>query len=114
MRELIMGMGLIFVGQMLIWYQTNGQFVWKWFKDHPLLLAIGFGTIISYLLIWGTRYTVSYFDGLLWPGRFIAFGMGIISFTFLTWGYMGEGITTKTLVSLILATSLVFIQILWK
>jgi len=114
MKDLLFGMTFIFMGQMLIWYQTNGQFVWDSFKRNPLLLAIGFGTIISYLLILGTKHIVSHFDGLLWPGRFIAFGLGIISFTFLTWFYMNEGISLKTTVSLILALTLVSIQILWK
>ena len=114
MKDLLTGMGLIFIGQALIWYQTNGQFVWDSFKKNPIGLAVVFGTIISYLLIMGTRFMVRYFDGLLWPGRFIAFGMGIVSFTFLTWYYLGEGITTKTLISLIIAISLVSIQILWK
>jgi len=114
MKNLLTGIVLIFIGQMLIWYQTNGQFVWESFKRNSLLLALGFGTIISYLLIIGTRYLVTYFDGLLWPGRFIAFGMGIISFSFLTWYYLGESINMKTFVSLILAVLLVSIQILWK
>ena len=114
MKNLLTGIVLIFFGQMLIWYQTNGQFVWESFKRNSLLLALGFGTIISYLLIIGTRYLVTYFDGLLWPGRFIAFGMGIISFSFLTWYYLGESINMKTFVSLILAVLLVSIQILWK
>ena len=99
MKNLLTGIVLIFIGQMLIWYQTNGQFVWESFKRNSLLLALGFGTIISYLLIIGTRYLVTYFDGLLWPGRFIAFGMGIISFSFLTWYYLGESINMKTFVS---------------
>tara|TARA_R110000868_G_scaffold402008_1_gene677913 strand:- start:3169 stop:3513 length:345 start_codon:yes stop_codon:yes gene_type:complete len=114
MRDLVLGLGLIFIGQALIWFQTNGQFVWDSFKRNPLGLAIVFGTIISYLLIKGTFFTVRYFDGLLWPGRFIAFGLGIISFTALTWYYLGEGFTTKTVVSLLLAVLLVIIQILWK
>ena len=114
MRDLVLGLGLIFIGQALIWFQTNGQFVWDSFKRNPLGLAIVFGTIISYLLIKGTFFTVRYFDGLLWPGGFIAFGLGIISFTALTWYYLGEGFTTKTVISLLLAVLLVIIQILWK
>ena len=114
MRDLVLGLGLIFIGQALIWFQTNGQFVWDSFKRNPLGLAIVFGTIISYLLIKGTFFTVRYFDGLLWPGRFIAFWLGIISFTALTWYYLGEGFTTKTVISLLLAVLLVIIQILWK
>jgi hypothetical protein len=114
MRDLVLGLGLIFIGQALIWFQTNGQFVWDSFKRNPFGLAIVFGTIISYLLIKGTFFIVRYFDGMLWPGRFIAFGLGIISFTALTWYYLGEGFTTKTVISLLLAVLLVIIQILWK
>ena len=73
-----------------------------------------FGTTISYILIYGTKFMVEYYDGLLWPGRFIAFGSGIISFTFLTWYFLGEGITTKTIVSLFMACSLIGIQLFWK
>ena len=113
-KALIYTIAIFTVTQIAVWYQTNGQFVWDSFKKNPIGLAVVFGTIISYLLIMGTRFMVRYFDGLLWPGRFIAFGMGIVSFTFLTWYYLGEGITTKTLVSLIIAISLVSIQILWK
>jgi hypothetical protein len=114
MKNLVLGVTLFFLGQALIWIQTNGQFVWKSFRENPFLLAFGFGTLISYILIYATRYTVEYFDGMLWPGRFIAFGMGIVSFTFLTWFFLGEGITTKTAVSLGLSMILILVQIFWK
>ena len=54
------------------------------------------------------------FDGLLWPQRFIAFACGIIIFSILTWVLKGEGINTKTMISLILALCLVSIQVFWK
>ena len=84
MNQLTLAIVLFTLGQSLIWIQTNGQFI------------------------------VVHFDGLLWPGRFIAFGTGMISFVVLTWLFMGEGITTKTAISLVLATTLVSIQIFWK
>jgi len=114
MRDLIFGVVLFTIGQALIWYQTNGQFVWKSFKDNPFWLAFGFGTLISYILMYATRFTVQYFDGVLWPGRFIAFGAGIIVYAILTWFYLGEGINIKTLVSLALAGILIAVQIFWK
>ena len=40
MSKLLLSVLLFFFGQTLIWYQTNGQFKWKWFADHPLLVAI--------------------------------------------------------------------------
>ena len=114
MNKLLIGFLLFFVGQTAIWFQTNGQFVWPWFRKNPLAVSVIMGTLISYILIYGTRFMVEHFDGLLWPGRFIAFGSGIVSFTFLTWYFLGEGITTKTVVSLVLACSLIGIQMLWK
>ncbi len=82
MNKLLIGFILFFIGQAAIWFQTNGQFVWPWFKKNPLLISIFMGSSISYVLIYATRFMVEHFDGLLWPGRFIAFGSGIISFTF--------------------------------
>jgi hypothetical protein len=114
MSKLLLSLLLFFFGQTLIWYQTNGQFKWKWFADHPLLVAFIFAVPISYAFIIATKLVVGYFDGLLWPGRFIGFATGIISFGILTSIYMGESITPKTAVSLILAVTLVSIQILWK
>ena len=114
MSKLALGVLLFTLGQILIWIQTNGQFLWKWFDKNPFILSVAFGTIISYMFIFATKYVVGYFDGLLWPGRFIGFGTGMISFVLLTWFFMGEGISTKTAISLVLATTLVCIQILWK
>ena len=114
MNQLTLAIILFFAGQTLIWIQTNGQFLWKWFDKNPLILSIVFGTIISYIFIFATKYVVNYFDGMLWPGRFIGFATGMISFALLTNIYMGQGINAKTAISLVLATALVAIQILWK
>ena len=114
MNKLLIGFLLFFLGQAAIWFQTNGRFVWPWFKRNPIVVSLVMGTSISYVLIFATRFMVEHYDGLLWPGRFIAFGTGIMTFTFLTWYFMGEGITAKTMVSLIIACSLIAIQIFWK
>ena len=99
--------------QSAVWFQTNGQFVWSWFKDHAFILSL-FGIPISLGYIWATKFAFTAFNGTLWPGRLIGFAMGIISFTILTNYYMGEGISTKLIVSLILAVALVYIQVFWK
>jgi hypothetical protein len=114
MNKLLLGFLLFFIAQAAIWFQTNGQFVWPIFKKNPFIIALIMGTSISYTIIHATQFMVEHFDGLLWPGRFIAFGSGIFSFTFLTWYFMDESISPKTLVSLIVASCLITIQILWK
>ena len=112
--KLFYGFLLFLLGQGLIWIQTNGQFVWPWFKKNPWPVAIGMGSIISYILIKATQMVVEHFDGLLWPGRFIGFASGILIFTAMTYYFMNEGITAKTRVSLLLTLILISIQILWK
>ena len=114
MSKLFLGVLFFGIGQIIIWYQTNGQFLNKWAKDHPLMMSLIFGTLISYNFILGTKYIVEHFDGQLWPGRLIGFGIGAMSFGILTYIHMGEGITAKTAVTLVLATTLVLVQILWK
>ena len=114
MSKLLIGIILYTIGQALIWFQTNGQFRWKWFADHPLLVAFIFAVPISYSFIIATKLVVGYFDGALWPGRFIGFACGMVTFAILTNLYMNEGINAKTAVSLVIASSLVLIQILWK
>jgi len=114
MSKLVLGILCFAFGQTLIWFQTNGQFVWKWAKDHPAWMAIIFSFPISYSFIHGTKYIVEHFDGALWPGRLLGFGIGAICFGIITYIYMGEGITPKTAVSLILAITLVMVQIFWK
>jgi len=114
MNKLLLSFILFFIAQSAIWFQTNGQFVWPWFKKNPFAISLVMGTSISYILIYATRLMVEHFDGLLWPGRFIAFGSGIIAFTFLTWWFLGEGITYKTVISLLIACLLIVIQLFWK
>ena len=114
MRGLLTGMLLFLAGQTMIWFQTNGQFISPWIKKNPIFVSILGGTIISYMFIRATALIAGYYDGAIWPGRFIGFSMGITSFAFLTWYFMGEGINTKTLDSLGLATCLICVQLFWK
>ena len=114
MKDLLLAIGLFAVGHTLIWFQTNGQFLWEWAAKNTLLMSLVGGTTISIFFITGTKYVVQYSDGTLWPGRLIGFGIGIPAFTILTLVYMGEGLTAKTITSLILALSLIGIQVFWK
>ena len=72
------------------------------------------GIPISWFYIEATRYGFIAFEGVLWPGRFLGFATGIFSFAICTQIFMGEGLNTKTMVSLALATALTLIQIFWK
>ncbi len=113
-KELIIGALLFFIGQAMAWYQTNGQFISSWVKEHPLIVSAIVGMPIGMLYIYGTTYLVESSGGLLWPARMVGFATGIISFTLLTSIHMGEGINLKTGIILGLATIIVLIQAFWK
>ena len=110
---LIIGMTMFLVAHILTFFQLNGQFLWKWFAKNEWLVAAS-GVFLSIFYIWGTKYIVDAFGGLLWPGRFIGFGVGMIIYAIMVSHYFNEGINLKTMTSLIIATGLVCIQVFWK
>ena len=111
--KLITGTLLFLLGQVLVWYQINGQFLSEWIKERPLIMSL-FGIPISYVYIVATRDLVIAFDGELWPQRLIGFSMGMIAFAFLTWFHLNQAVTAKTAVTLALAFAIVLIQVFWK
>ena len=112
-ESLLLGIFFFIIGHILVWFQLNGQFKWDWFKKNELIVASS-GLIISYFYIWGTKYTVEGLNGELWPARFIGFSIGMVIYALGVSYFFKEGITNKTLISLLLCVVLVAIQVLWK
>ena len=112
----LLGLGLFWMllGQVTAWYQTNGQFISSWLKENTVWAIIIFALPIGYSYIEGTRILVQAFNGVLWPTRLLGFAMGILSFTLLTKFHLGESITLKTGITLLLALVIVLIQVFWK
>jgi hypothetical protein len=112
-RLILVSLFWFFIAHVAVWFQLNGQFKWDWFKNNEWILAL-FGVPISFLYLWGTRYAVNGFDGLLWPGRFIGFGIGMVVYAIFTGYFFNEGISPKTMVSLGLAVLLISVQLFMK
>ena len=110
-KEILLCIIILFFTQIVIWFQLNAQVKWDWFKDNYLLMSI-LGMPISYALLHSTKYGFEGFDGLLWPGRLLGFAIGMISFPFITWIVMGEGITLKSWVSTLLAIAIMILQLI--
>ena len=102
---------LFVVGQSLVWFQLNGQFMSEWFKNNTLTLSL-LGIPISYIYIYATKYGVKAFDGLLWPQRFLGFSVGIIIFALMSHYIMNESLNIKTILSLTLSFLIILVQIL--
>ena len=113
-HDLLIGILAFVAAHILTFFQLNGQFFkMDWFRKNEIIVA-AFGFILSFFYIWGTKYAVSGFNGLLWPARFIGFGVGMIIYAIGVSYFFNEGITTKTAISLVIALLLIAIQILWK
>lgn len=111
MNKLLLGILIISVGHSLVWWQIQGMLLSKWWADHPGIGAILIGTPVAYLFITGSKHIIEYYDGQVWPNRLIGFSVGIFFFSMLTWIFLKEPLTPKTMVSLALAASIISIQI---
>lgn len=112
-KGIILGIIIFLIGQVLIWYQTNLQFLSSWAKNNTFLLSL-IGVPISYVFIYAHRYIVYGFEGKLWPSRLIGFSLGMLVMSILTYTHMGQGINLKTGITLILAFLILGIQLFWK
>ena len=115
LADLLIGVFMFFIAHVLTFFQLNGQFLPQtdWFRKNEFWVAAA-EVILSFFYIWGTKYSVLGFNGLLWPARFIGFGVGMIIYAIGVSYFFNEGITPKTAVSLCLSLILICIQVLWK
>ena len=113
LKNLLISSLFFLVGHLVVWFQLNGQFIWKGWKDNIILVSL-LGIPISFFFIWATKWGVSAFGGLFWPPRFIGFAIGVIIYGIMVSYFFNQGINLKTLTTLILAFIILIIQIFWK
>ena len=101
---------MFLVAHILTFFQLNGQFRWDFWKDNLWMVGL-LGIPISLAFWYATKLSYVGFDGILWPGRLMAFGLSMISFSICTWFFLGETLTLKTIISLFLAVIIVLLQL---
>ena len=99
---------LLFTLQIAVWFQLNGQLIWKWFRDNPLMICI-LGMPLTYGFWLTTKYGYVGFGGL-WPVRLLGFATGMLTFPFITYWMLGGGINLKTAISILLSIVIMIIQ----
>jgi len=114
-REMLIGIGFLILGHTLGWFAGNSQFVWEWWKNKPIMATILFGTPAGLAFWHGTKYCFEAVGGELWSVRFIAAVFSYTVFPVMTWYFMGESMfTAKTMISAMLAISILFVQIYYS
>ena len=109
-KDIVITILILFLVQIVVWFQLNGQLINQKFKDNAALLSL-LGIPISYCLILSTHYGYRGF-GELWPIRLLGFAAGMLTFPFITYWILGEGITLKTAISILLSIAIMIIQFL--
>ena len=111
-KYIIMTILLFIFTNIVIWFQLNSQLVWEWAKGtKSMWLMCLLGMPISLMLWLGTKWGYIGF-GNLWAVRFMGFAASMITFPIITWVVIGEGITLKTLISLMLAAIIMILQLI--
>ena len=101
-----------FVNNIIIWYQLNGQLVWDFWKSWKgIVVMLLMGIPISGLFYLATKWGYDGF-GTLWPVRFLGFATSMMTFPIMTWLYLGEVITLKTIITILLAIIIMILQFL--
>ena len=103
---------IFFLNNIIIWYQLNGQLVWEFWRTWKgITLSLLMGIPITALFWLATKIGYDGF-GNLWAVRLLGFATSMISFPIMTWLYLGEMLTLKTIISIFLAIAIMLLQLI--
>ena len=103
---------LFLINNILIWYQLNSQLVWDWAKTPKSMWFMSLmGVPISVLFWYCTKFGYEGF-GALWPVRFMGFATSMMVFPIMTYWYLGEPMTLKVWITILLALIIMILQLL--
>ena len=107
---MVITMLLFFLNNILIWYQLNSQLVWDRAKTSKAIwFSALLGVPISLFFLYATRIGYEGF-GNLWSVRFMGFATSMLTFPIMTYFYLGEVITLKTAITILLAIVIMILQ----
>tara|TARA_Y100000004_G_scaffold18554_1_gene19114 strand:- start:109 stop:480 length:372 start_codon:yes stop_codon:yes gene_type:complete len=111
--KLLMSIGILLIANIMAWWQLNAQFTERlknhWFWTSGEWMAL-FGIPIGYLFFHATRLSYEHF-GFTWNIRLIGFGLGTLIFGIMSYLFLREIPTMKTIICLLLALSIILIQV---
>ena len=111
-KYILLTIGIFLLNNILIWYQLNSQLVWDWAKGTKSMWIMSLMGITISLLFWYATKIGYIGFGNLWAVRFMGFATSMLTFRIMTYLYLGETITLKTLITLLLALIIMILQLL--
>ena len=111
-KYIVLTVGIFILNNILIWYQLNGQLVWDFWKTWKgFMTSLVMAIPITIGFWYATKIGYQGF-GNLWAVRFMGFATSMLTFPVMTWLYLGEAITLKTLITILLALIIMILQLL--
>ena len=111
-KYIVLTIVIFLLNNILIWYQLNSQLVWDWAKGTKSMWIMSLMGIPISLLFWYATKIGYIGFGNLCAVRFMGFATSMMTFPIMTWLYLGETITLKTLVTILLAFIIMLLQLL--
>ena len=112
MSKIMMAMVILVISNIMAWWQLNAQFTDRfkshWFWSSGEWMAL-FGIPIGWLFFQATKLSYAHF-GFTWNIRLIGFGIGTLVFGIMSYYFLKEITTLKTIICLILALTIILIQ----
>ena len=103
---------IFFFNNIIIWFQLNGQLVWDFWKSWKgITLSLLMGIPITAMFWYATKIGYQGF-GNLWSVRLLGFATSMISFPIMTCLYLGEVVSLKTIISIVLAIAIMLLQLI--
>ena len=111
-KYIVISTFVFIISQVLIWYQLNSQLVWKWAEGYKSMMWMSLlGIPISALMWYCTKIGYVGF-GSLWAVRFMGFATSMMVFPIMTYFYLGEPMTIKVWITLLLALIIMILQLI--
>jgi hypothetical protein len=113
MNNFLIGSFYAFIAQIGTFIQLQCSLKYGWFQKYPLLVLM-FGVPLGWLYFKSVECFMNAYNGELWAGRLIGFGIGITTFTLMSYILFKEPLTIKSLVCVFLGFLIILIQVFWK
>tara|TARA_B100000131_G_C17680098_1_gene436104 strand:+ start:161 stop:514 length:354 start_codon:yes stop_codon:yes gene_type:complete len=111
-KYVLLTIAIFFINNIFIWYQLNAQLVWKfWTTPKGIAISLIMGIPITGMFWLATKYGYIGF-GNLWAVRFMGFATSMMTFPIMTYLYLGEPMTLKVWITLVLAVVIMALQLM--
>ena len=110
MTKLTLAVIILAISNILAWFQLNTQFMTNSkFWNNPYWMGV-VGIPIGTLFFIASKLSYEHF-GFTWNIRMIGFGVGTIMFGIMSYIFLNEVPTIKTIICILLAIAIILIQV---